>query len=256
MEKKCQNCGADFDANLPECPYCGALNYSGAEKQYLGKLDDLKEDLEQMGNDSLEEYAHAMKKSTVIIITTISVLILLTGILLALFFYADKKFNDQYSNADLSRAMMVWRNENYPIMDEMYEAGDYQGIYEFQQAHSDDVGYSTYNWAHEDFIVVYTNYVHFKEWESTSDASLDDLKWALYDATNVDIALSSDYYTFTEEEKTLIQGWMAETRAFYQETLHLDDAEIDGMYDKLTDPGKGDVITSALCKEFLESKGF
>ena len=27
----CSSCGAEFEDTLPKCPYCGSLNYKGAE---------------------------------------------------------------------------------------------------------------------------------------------------------------------------------------------------------------------------------
>ena len=31
----CKSCGASFSADLPNCPYCGTMNLSGAEKDYM-----------------------------------------------------------------------------------------------------------------------------------------------------------------------------------------------------------------------------
>ena len=37
----CSSCGAEFEDTLPKCPYCGSLNYKGAEAEYLGKLESM-----------------------------------------------------------------------------------------------------------------------------------------------------------------------------------------------------------------------
>ena len=39
----CNSCGAEFEDTLPKCPYCGSLNYKGAEAEYLGKLEGMRE---------------------------------------------------------------------------------------------------------------------------------------------------------------------------------------------------------------------
>lgn len=44
----CSGCGAEYDATLPKCPYCDIINYSGAEAEYLNKLDDVREDMEEL----------------------------------------------------------------------------------------------------------------------------------------------------------------------------------------------------------------
>ena len=44
----CSSCGAEFEDTLPKCPYCGSLNYKGAEAEYLGKLESMRQDMQQL----------------------------------------------------------------------------------------------------------------------------------------------------------------------------------------------------------------
>ena len=44
----CKSCGAEFEENLAKCPYCGTLNYKGAEQEYLNKLKNIQEDMEDL----------------------------------------------------------------------------------------------------------------------------------------------------------------------------------------------------------------
>lgn len=43
----CNSCRAQFDNDEPKCPYYGTMNYDGAEKEYLEKLEDVREDMEE-----------------------------------------------------------------------------------------------------------------------------------------------------------------------------------------------------------------
>ena len=55
---KCENCGAEFDAKESKCPYCGALNLSGAEEQYMNHLEEMNRSFAEMADDSQEEYRY------------------------------------------------------------------------------------------------------------------------------------------------------------------------------------------------------
>ena len=46
----CSSCGAEFEDMLPKCPYCGTMNYKGAEMEYLDRLEDVRSDMEQLGS--------------------------------------------------------------------------------------------------------------------------------------------------------------------------------------------------------------
>ena len=60
----CNNCGAHFDDNLPNCPYCSALHYPGARKEYMEKLEDIKENLDDLHKTIPEVYASELKSQT------------------------------------------------------------------------------------------------------------------------------------------------------------------------------------------------
>ena len=60
----CNNCGAHFDDNLPNCPYCSALHYPGARKEYMEKLEDIKENLDDLHETIPEMYTSELKSQT------------------------------------------------------------------------------------------------------------------------------------------------------------------------------------------------
>ena len=41
----CNSCGAQYGSDHSTCPYCGTMNYEGAEKAYFEKLEDIREDV-------------------------------------------------------------------------------------------------------------------------------------------------------------------------------------------------------------------
>ena len=81
----CVNCGGEFDPHEARCPYCGTMYEPGAEKQYMKKLGDIREDMEDLNSLALSETKSELKaaaKSTLrtIVIIVVAIL-LLAGVL-------------------------------------------------------------------------------------------------------------------------------------------------------------------------------
>ncbi|SCY27215.1 hypothetical protein SAMN02910292_01276 [Lachnospiraceae bacterium XBB2008] len=81
----CLNCGAEFESHEARCPYCGTMYEPGAEKQYMRKLGDIREDMEDLNGLALSETKSELKaaaKSTLrTIVIIIVAILLLSGIL-------------------------------------------------------------------------------------------------------------------------------------------------------------------------------
>ena len=52
MSKKilCRSCGAEYDGRETKCPWCGTRTDAGAEREYMDRLSDVKEDLESLSD--------------------------------------------------------------------------------------------------------------------------------------------------------------------------------------------------------------
>ena len=81
----CVNCGGEFDPHEAKCPYCGTMYEPGAEKQYMKKLGDIREDMEDLNGLALSETKSELKaaaKSTLrTIVIIVAAILLLAGIL-------------------------------------------------------------------------------------------------------------------------------------------------------------------------------
>lgn len=77
MKIRCRSCGAEFDDSLAACPYCGAENEKGAEKEYMDKLDDIHDDMSELSDDGIEQAAATTKKTGKIIAIAAIVTVLL-----------------------------------------------------------------------------------------------------------------------------------------------------------------------------------
>ncbi len=78
----CKNCGAEYDASLVRCPYCGSGYAPAEEEEYMGKLEDVREDLHRQidkGNKRIKiDLSSAVR---IIILTAVVLLLLIFGML-------------------------------------------------------------------------------------------------------------------------------------------------------------------------------
>lgn len=224
----CKQCSAEFDDTLPQCPYCGALNYTGAEQEYFEHLQDLNHEMAEMSDDSEETFKSGFKKSMTIVISIIAVLIVLIGLLMGAVFYfmnlSDQKDEENY------QASRIWKNTYYEQLDEMYDQGNYDDITRFLNDHVNDKGYYPYEWEHMDFIQAYQKYQNFLEDSAEFDSNnLTYMYWTLYDILYMQTIVDQPYLTYTEEECAQISEWATETYAFLTDHMGLSESEIEEM---------------------------
>ena len=129
----CSSCGAEFDDSLPKCPYCGSLNYKGAEAEYLGKLEGVRQDMQQLEQVPERELKEKLKKKQKFVVK----LLLLLAVLAAAF--AVIVYRVRYVEPRDAKADYLWEKENFPVLDRLYEAKDFEGLAEFcEQAITED----------------------------------------------------------------------------------------------------------------------
>lgn len=115
----CENCGAFIPADAAKCPYCGALNLPGGEKQYMDNLFELKEDVKELSSVSLEEYKKELGRTGRLFkwaLVIFAVIAVLGGLL---YLWVEKSPLYETDSADV-KAQMFWERENYPKLDAMF----------------------------------------------------------------------------------------------------------------------------------------
>ena len=158
----CKNCGAHFEDNLPKCPYCGEFHYAGAQKEYMGKLEDLKEGLDDLHETIPEMYANELKSQAK---KVRKIVLIIGGILaaLVLFFLISTFAFDSIGSRD-EKEVLLFTKEAFPIADEYYEAGDYDGLLRFYHTSMEEnENADFYKWEHYSFLMCYENLCIFRE---------------------------------------------------------------------------------------------
>lgn len=246
----CKQCNAEFDENLAACPYCGEINYIGAEQEYLNHIQDINEDLSDMADDSKEEYQSSFKKIFTIFIAIFCTLLLIAGLILGIFLLRYKHLQKQ--SEDRQKAMLLWKNNYYSKLDELYDAGQYEEIALFLNEHSDDEGYNPYMWEHMDFIFTYQKYLDFlDDSASYTGDNLATIHWTIYDILYLEEVTNQSYSVYSEKELEQISEWQAEAHAFLTEELQMTESDIEELKQAIS--GDGTTLPNYdKCKKYVQ----
>ncbi|WP_341876634.1 hypothetical protein [Defluviitalea saccharophila] len=190
-QRKCQNCGATISVIEPKCPYCGGFNYEGAKRKYFRDLYRIRDKLKQLEEIPTESYKAEVSvqiKRIIKILLICAVSIAVIYGIVALFFKLID-ITDGFNQAD-PKEQLLWDRENFPMLDEWYEAGEYDKLLEFSyELYSADKVYTYVNWQHEDFIWFYAYYRDAKDAmekiQQKEKYSSYDITTAIYGGLNI-----------------------------------------------------------------------
>ena len=241
----CPNCGAAIYENEASCPFCGYINIAGAEEKFMRDIKKTERDMSNIPQLQKEEYKKSMSKSSKIIFITIGITALIAAILIGFYLLFDKVVY-YYTESD-SKAQISWNRENYPILDEMYANGDYDGIVEFENAMfeqnaKDKTEYRMYDWEHYDFIGGYRNYTMTEYYFELLDAGEELSRygkenlvyycmWFYYRQYDQE----KTYMTFTDEEIEILDGYREITNGYLFGRMGFTQEEADELLEKAVD---------------------
>lgn len=79
MEKmvRCSSCGAEFEAGQVRCPYCGTAYEPAAEEEYMGKLEEVRTELEGHKDDAAKSTGKALVKAVLLFVVAALVILAL-----------------------------------------------------------------------------------------------------------------------------------------------------------------------------------
>ena len=131
-EDRCKNCGAIISIKDHKCPYCEGFNYEGAKIKYFKDLHHFKDDLKELEEIPTESYK---KEVSVQIRKIIKILLICAFIIVVLYGIISLvlRLKDRTDRINLAEPMeqLLWDRENFPKLDEWYEAGEYDKLIEF-----------------------------------------------------------------------------------------------------------------------------
>lgn len=154
---ECKSCAAHFDEMLPACPYCGTASIKGAQAQYMDKLEDIRSNVEDLGDVPADVAKRELWKPIIIVL----VVILACVAFLWIWFLVDTEPEEKTIERD-SKGNYAWIQENSPVLNELYEKEDYEQLMElFGEAVAG--GKPIQQWEHYEFCTYLEWYFDVKE---------------------------------------------------------------------------------------------
>lgn len=255
---KCSGCGAEIDKNVDKCPYCEEINYIGAEKKYMGELDEIKDSLADLGSESLKEARSEISdamKSIKITLSIIAIVILVTG---GIFFISYKSKTDEdiittSSDNDKYKEAVIWIADNEANLNKLYEEERYDEILAIEEQAG---GYNnaglTY-WKHYEFMEYYKLYADYKYFDRDEKIAEKNLSNMLYEVVSLQTVNQVSYKYISEIEKEKIAGWGQETSEFYGKYLGItDEEEIEEIIKTVSYKDDHYYVNSSDCRTYIE----
>ncbi len=229
----CENCHAPISEESAKCPYCGAFNTPGGERQYMEQLYDLKEDVAEISEAPKRAFRGEMGKAGRILIRTFLVFAGLAAVMGAVAVFLVHKSMDYEISSEEMKEQAVWEREVFPQLDALYEQGDYEGVWECVYANDENGHRSWSAWEHYDFINTYLCYQSCLENTdeiSTGDYDADDEMDCIIDA--LFLIQERTYASYTDEEEALIEGYCREIRQLLDSELGVDSGKLDALFEE------------------------
>lgn len=244
--KICPSCSAEYDDTLPKCPYCDTLNYKGAEAEYLDKLEDMRSDMEDLGNipeqETKKEFAKQGKFLKKVLFGIGLCVILLTVLMV---------WTNREQKID-AKAEYSWKQENFPIWDELYENQEYSTLVEMYWEAA-KIGMPYWDWKHGDFCE-WLDSMMYLEQLLDAEAKGEQLKESYY----VDIL----YYQLriegagleglSQEEKERLAPYMKPVTEDFKRRWNFTETEKDAI--SMEQKKNYGYVSYDFCEEFIKNR--
>lgn len=247
----CPNCGKEYDEDLPKCPSCDSTNLKGAEKEYLKQLENVREDMEDLEEVSGEEIRREVKSQSRRI-RKILLICLGTVAALAAVFYISR--NGICRDERDYKAEYLWQQENFPEMDRLYEAGDYEALYTFCASEENAGESGMYSWEHYPFVMAYSScksveqYLEYVQETPRSEGVLTLLFSYEWDVKGI-LQHQEDY---TEAEFAALQPMLEKSEADFESRWRMSPEEYEALYTEFENAG-GIYLDYNTCKEYVKN---
>lgn len=240
----CESCGGAFRDTEPRCPYCGSFHYKGAELEYLGKLEDVREDMEDLGAVPAKE----LRKEFVIqgafvkkVLSVVFIVVLLAAGVAALWAVGDARDR---------KADYLWESTTFPVWDELYEQGDYEELTNlYIEAVTNDK--PAYRWEHAALCSAMERIDTIQEAERRELVGevLDQTEYAGLFFGHCWLYGQNFWENMPQEDKAIIAPYMEEAAQALKTRWQMSDEEILELKQKLQEMG---YVPYDDCRKFVK----
>lgn len=241
----CRSCGAEYPADIANCPYCGTMNLPAAESDYLDRLEGIRDNLEQLGSLTERKTRTHMRK--------LHRNLLIAAVILVLIISAAAVFQTKREKAEAAKEKeeYLWQREAFARLDEAYAAGDYDAL-AAMYAEASDAGHRMYSYRHAGFcealLEIAAAFEALEEYEAAD--STEWLPWLFRD--EISLYSFESRRNLSAEELEVLRARRAPLLEDFENRFPISEEEKQMFVQRLK---KDEYIPIADCEKFLKEKG-
>lgn len=246
---RCNSCGGIFEDNLAKCPYCGSMNIGGAEAEYMDKLDDVREDMEDLEDVPMEETRKEFVKQGRFLKKTFGILLIIVGII-AVIIGVEEWNGSAYERE--AKKDYLWQQENFPIFDKLYEEGKYRELIEVLYS-DQNAKKPVWKWSHYKFVGAYfatENLADILEEESLGTSKMEILDYEAILNTELTVMGFLQDEKNPEEDKEILMKYAKQALQDFEERWNMTPEEKDTYINTVIK--NGGYISFEDCKLFVQ----
>ncbi len=203
MKKRivCPNCEAKFDEGMACCPYCNTMYYPGAEKEYMEKMEGIRQDYEDLTVAMDQMVAEEVRCQR--LFWTSVVAIIITVLFVAFILY---KRNIAVDEREQLKEQFWWRYENNAVMEELHYQGEHDKVLDIMNEGRRLKCYS-YKWELAYYYEIYEAVALIEEVEKMESQGLEVDRDTLINllAKEVEAVFALEYDDYTPEQRAKLE---------------------------------------------------
>ncbi len=255
---KCRNCGARIKADELRCPYCSYQNERAAKRRYMGKLHEIRSGMEKLAEQPKKTLKYEIAVTMILAVAAVAAAITY-GFLWDAFSRGNSDVEIRKQNYE-AQQKIEWKEENYPILDELYAKQDFERLVEILNDRYDLEYTCFYEWEHYalmDALYDYQDIEAFEELMKKEDYGLDEyrIRRALIGAMNLIYGYDESTRTYNgldmvDEDRAILETLAEDAKRVLNEYLKLLPEDIDAMYAVV---GKEGFVSYSECEVYSEA---
>lgn len=230
----CPNCGATIYESEARCPFCGYINVPGAEEKFMRDIKKTEHDMVHILEQQKAEYRNMMSSNTKDILTLMGIGVIVAAVIIGIckFFWGSIAFDTKEFHAELD-----WCEEYIPVLDKLYEQGDFDRIVEFSEEMYEKHGIFFHSWAgweHYRFINNYIEYIAVERYIAQLDAGEElteyekgELAYYCICFYNREYYDEDSSYYYSDEDIEILDGYREITNKYMFGRLGFSQEEAD-----------------------------
>lgn len=209
MLVSCNNCGGQFEDHEPKCPYCGAIFEPGAEKEYMGKMEEIRKDLDKVDDIVVTDMQSNLRRFFVVFLTSLVVILSLAALIWKAKSNSVLKEKEKVTKELNEKMDALIEFDSYTASwDQLYEEGKYDEMCDAVSGYNESTGMELYYWKHCNFYLAYDAYRSFMDTLSSVKEKKEydqlDFTNALHKVLVIYYYTENEYVIFSAAEKECI----------------------------------------------------